>query len=413
MAIRSSMHRIGGVMLEKLINSDGGDYRGVNIPCSCKGKAEFIEYRDKRVTTVLSPVNIRRAYYHCSGCGKGQLPKDNDLDIVGSSFSPGVRRMMGRVGYKESFDEGRKDLEVLAGIFIVTKEVERISEGIGQDIEVCACLERGLSLSGKVVPIKCTPKMYIEIDGTGVPVVKSETMGRRGKALDGEARTRESKLGCVFTQTTVDDKGHPIRDEDSTTYVGAIESAEEFGPRIYAEAVRRGVRRAMQVVVIGDGAPWIWNLADEHFHEAIQIVDLYHAREHFGDIGKLLYWSNTTKTKEWVKERYAELDDGDIEALVKAMRRHRPKTKETQDKILKEIGYFERNAERMRYKSFKSQGLFVGSGVVEAGCKIVIGARLKQSGMRWTVRGANAIISLRCCFLSGRWEDFWENRTTN
>lgn len=412
MGIRSSMHRIGGVMLEKLINSDGGDYRGVNIPCGCKGKADFVEYRDKKVITVLSPVNVNRAYYHCSGCGRGQLPKDNDLDIVGSSFSPGVRRMMGRVGYKESFDEGRKDLEVFAGVFVKTKAVERISEGIGQQIEGGACLERELAFSGKVVPIKSIPKMYIAMDGTGVPVVKSETVGRKGKALDGEPKTREAKLGCVFTQSAVDDKGHPIRDEDSTTYVGAIESAEEFGSRIYAEAVRRGVQRAGQVSVLGDGAPWIWNLSDEHFHGAIQIVDLYHAREHLGDLGKLLYGSNTTKTKEWVEERYSELDNGDIEALVKAMLWLRPKTKDTQDKVLKEIGYFERNAERMRYKSFKSQGLFVGSGVVEAGCKTVIGARLKQSGMRWTVRGANAIISLRCCFLSGRWEDFWENRAS-
>jgi len=411
-AIRSSMHHVGGVMLEKLINSDGGDYRGVSILCSCKGKAEFVEYRDKGVTTMLSPVNVKRAYYHCSGCGRGQLPKDNDLDIVRTSFSPGVRRMMGRVGSKESFDEGRKDLEVLAGISVVTKEVERVSECIGGQIEVYGLKERELVFSGKVVPIKSTPKMYVAIDGTGVPVVKSETAGRKGKGLDGEARTREVKLGCVFTQTKVDDKGHPVRDGDSTTYVGAIENAEEFGPRIYAEAARRGVEWAGKVVVLGDGAIWIWNLAEEHFYGAIQIVDLYHAREHLWSIGKLLYGFNTTKTKGWVRDRCFELDDGDIEALLKAMEQLSPEAEDAQDKVLKEIGYFERNAERMRYKSFKDQGLFVGSGVVEAGCKTVIGARLKQSGMRWTVRGANAIISLRCCFLSGRWEDFWENRAT-
>lgn len=288
-AIRSSMHHVGGVMLEKLINSDGGDYRGVSIPCSCKGKAEFVEYRDKGVTTMLSPVNVKRAYYHCSGCGRGQLPKDSDLDIVRTSFSPGVRRMMGRVGSKESFDEGRKDLEVLAGISVVTKEVERVSECIGGQIEVYGLKERELVFSGKVVPIKSTPKMYVAIDGTGVPVVKSETAGRKGKGLDGEARTREVKLGCVFTQTKVDDKGHPVRDGDSTTYVGAIENAEEFGPRIYAEAARRGVEWAGKVVVLGDGAIWIWNLAEEHFYGAIQIVDLYHAREHLWSIGKLLY----------------------------------------------------------------------------------------------------------------------------
>jgi len=76
----------------------------------------------------------------------------------------------------------------------------------------------------------------------------------------------------------------------------------------------------------------------------------------------------------------------------------------------REIGYFEKNKDRMRYNEFRRQGLFVGSGVVEAGCRTVIGQRLKQSGMHWTVKGANSIIALRCCFLSNRWEDFWEYR---
>ena len=411
LAIRSSMHQMGGILLERLMNSDARGYRGARIDCGKGHQAKFVEYRSKQLTTVLSPVEVQRAYYHCEGCEGGVIPKDQELDIVGTSFSPGVRRMMGRVGAKEPFDEGRKDLKELAGIVVKTKEVERVSEGIGEDVEIISKREQKLALSGKVVWLKSVPKMYIAIDGTGVPMVPHETEGRQGKDPSGKAKTREAKLGCVFTQTKLDTKGRPVRDEGSTTYVGAIQSAEAFGPRIYAEAVRRGVERAEQVIVLGDGAVWIWGIAEEHFHSAIQIVDLYHAREHLAGLGKVLYGPLSTQSKNWTAAQCEELDAGEVERIVTAMGRVRPRNEEAKEEVRKAMVYFQTNAERMRYGRFRSQGLFVGSGVVEAGCKTIIGQRLKQSGMRWTVRGANAIIALRCCEVSGRWEEFWEARS--
>jgi len=252
------------------------------------------------------------------------------------------------------------------------------------------------------------PILYIAIDGTGVPVVPRETEGRRGKDGTGKAKTREAKIGCVFTQTRQDEKGYPIRDEDSTTYVGAIEMAEAFGPRIYAEAVRRGLRQAQKVVVLGDGAPWIWEIAAQHFPGATEIVDLYHARQHLADLGKAVYGPTSAESKSWATARSEQLDDGDVEAVITSMRRLRPRQPKVRKAVRKAIKYFQTNKERMRYAKFRHEGLFVGSGVVEAGCKIIIGLRLKQSGMRWTVDHANAIIALRCCQLSGRWEEFWE-----
>ncbi|MFQ5920354.1 MAG: ISKra4 family transposase, partial [Thermoplasmata archaeon] len=411
MAIRASMHQMGGAVLEKLLNADGGGYRGARIDCGQGHQAKFVEYRGKEVITVLSPVEVLRAYYHCASCEGGVIPKDQELDIVGTSFSPGVRRMMGRVGGKEPFEEGRGDLEELAGVLVKTKQVERVSEDIGKQMETIAQHECELAMSGKVVLLKAVPKLYIAMDGTGVPMVPHETEGRQGKDETGKAKTREAKLGCVFTQTRLDDKGYPVRDEESTTYVGAIETAEAFGPRIYTEAVRRGVTRAETVIVLGDGAPWIWGIADEHFHGAIQIVDLYHAREHLANLGKLVYGPASAEAKEWARTCVTQLDAGEVEGVVASMRRLRPREEKAQEEVRKAIEYFQTNAERMRYARFRSQGLFVGSGVVEAGCKTIVGQRLKQSGMRWTVRGANAIIALRCCQLSGRWEEFWEARS--
>ncbi len=192
--------------------------------------------------------------------------------------------------------------------------------------------------------------------------------------------------------------------------MGAIETAEEFGKRLYLEAWKRGWSRAEKKVVMGDGAEWIWNLAEQHFPGAIQIVDLYHARQHLWELVRKLYPNDEVKQKRWTMVQQHRLDKGKIEKLVLALRSIDTANPEVAEKIRTEADYFARNAERMRYPKFRSQHLFVGSGVIEAGCKAVIGSRLKQSGMFWTVRGANAIIALRCCHLNGRFEDYWEAR---
>ena len=412
MMIRGSMHRLGGALLEKVINADGGGYQGEAVDCGQGHAAGFVSYRDKQLVTVLSSVTVQRAYYHCRRCAAGRIPKDSQLDIEGTSFSPGVRRMMSRVGSKESFEEGQKDLEELAGVVVTTKQVERVSEQVGAEAEQQFEPQRARA-ADNVVPLKPMAKLYIAYDGTGVPVVKRETEGRAGKQDQGQAKTREAKVGCVFTQTKLDAEGHPVRDEGSTSYVGAIETSEKFGHRIYAEAQRRGLEQAQTVVVLGDGAAWIWNLADEHFPNAFQIVDLYHARQHLAELSKLVYGPTGAEGKGWAEARCRELDQGKVEAVVGAMLRLKSGKADVQLAIEKATGYFQNNAERMRYGEFRRRGLFVGSGVVEAGCKTLVGFRFKQSGMHWTVRGANAILALRCLDLSGRWEDFWENRAAS
>lgn len=416
MTIRAASHRIGGRLLEKLLNADGGRYQGCFVPCGQGHRARFVEFRNKELLTVLASVDVQRAFYHCKDCQAGVIPKDRELDIVFTSFSPGVRRMMGQVGGKEAFREARKDLEVLAGLQVNTKAVERVSEALGAQIEQHNQQEQKQILSGKVVCFAgqaSIPKLYVAIDGSGVPVVARETEGRKGKDPTSKAKTREAKLGCVFTQTTVDEDGYAVRDEESTTYVGAIEEADCFGRRIYAEAIRRGLPQARQVIVLGDGAKWIRGIAEEHFPGAIQIVDLYHAREHLEKVAKLLYGTKVALCQAWISARRDELDEGKVEAIIAAISKRRVRDSEAQEVLEKEREFFRSNAERMRYAKFRSQGLFVGSGVVEAGCKVVFGQRLKLSGMHWTVRGANAIIALRCCQLSGRWEEFWESRAAS
>ena len=397
-------------MLEMFVNADGGDYRGSAIPCEKDHQYEFIEFRDKKLLTVLGSVTVKRAYYYDRECGSGYCPKDRALDIEGTSYSSGVRRMMSKVGAYRPFGLGHQDLYDFADIHVSAKEVERISQAVGGQAAAFHAAEAEASLSGNIIPIKPVPKMYVCIDGTGVPVVKKETAGRKGKGEDGQAKTREAKLGCVFTQTGFDREGRPVRDDDSTSYTGAIETAEVFGRRIYQEAMRRGMDSAGVTVVIGDGAPWIWNIADEQFYGATQIVDLFHAREHYWNVAKACFGQNKDMLHQWTEERRKELDDGKPEEVIDAINRCSSLPGYDQRICERETGYFEKNKERMRYADFRKRGLFVGSGVLEAGCRTVVGQRLKQSGMHWTVRGANSIIALRCSILSNRWEDFWEHR---
>ncbi len=412
-ALRAALHQAGAAALSELLQFEAPAADQRQLPCGCGHQAPYQEIRCKPILTIVGPVRISRPYYLCSRCHAGQFPVDVELDIENTEFSPGVRRMQALVGQEAPFDRGREQLQLLAGLEVTTKSVERTAEAIGADIaqREQGEIQKALQLDLPVIAGEPIPILYVQMDGTGVPVVKRETVGRQGKTEGQPAHTREVKLGCVFTQTTWDRKGYPLRDPDSTTYTGAIETAEEFGKRIYREAWKRGWSRAKKKVVIGDGAEWIWNLVAEHFPGAIQIVDLYHARQHLWEVARQLYPNDAVHQKAWMKIHQKRLlDKGKITKLVSSLRSSDSDHPAVVEKIRSEADYFERNAKRMQYPKFRRQHLFIGSGVIEAGCKTVIASRLKRSGMFWTVRGANAILTLRCSHLNGRFEDYWEER---
>jgi hypothetical protein len=412
-AVRSAMHHAGAAALTELLQFPAPAADRHTVACACGHHAHYRELRGKPLLTVVGRVEVSRPYYLCPHCHTGQFPADVELDIENAEVSPGVRRMHALVGQEAPFDHGREQMKVLAGLEVTTKAVERTAEGIGADIarREQEEIQRAVQLHLPIVIGEPVPILYVQMDGTGVPVVKKETAGRKGKTDGQPSHTREVKLGCVFIQTAWDEDGFAIRDPDSTTYTGAIETAEEFGRRLYVEAWKRGCSRALKKVVIGDGAEWIWNLAPEHFPGAIQIVDLYHARQHLWELVRKLYPNDDGQQKAWMKVHQKRLlDKGKIEKLVTSIRSLSSDNPEVSEKIRTEADYFERNADRMRYPKFRRQHLFVGSGVIEAGCKTVVGSRLKRSGMFWTVRGANAIIALRCCHLNARFEDYWASR---
>ena len=412
-ALREAAHVAGARVLEGLLRDVGVGRRDAPARCRCGALMQSSGVRAKQVQTLLGWIAFERSRYGCPRCGRAHYPGDEALDVVNTSRSPGVRRQVSRLGAKEPFREVARDLRELAGVKLSRKDAERVSERAGEAIEAWMAQERR-ELRGAQPPPDETPKtletLYIEFDGTGVPMVPNEVAGRKGKQKDGSAKTREAKLGCVFTQTGFDEKGRPIRDPATTSFVGAIEGAEEFGWRIYAEAVRRGLFSANQVVCLGDGAPWVKNLAQIHFGNAPFIVDFYHAKEHVMALCRALFDRDMRRLTRCRDRWWELLAQGQIETLVQQAKDLLPKDPRTKKDARTQIRYFEKNKDHMRYDQFKAQGFFIGSGVIEAGCRTVIGQRLKQSGMEWTVRGANAIIALRCANLSNRLEDYWEQR---
>ena len=391
------------------MNADLSDCQGPSLPCGCGHTARYAGRRAKTFETVLGSVQLERAYYDCATCETGFCPRDRALGMEGVSLSPGVTRMVGLTASMVSFEESSELVRELAGVDVGAKRVERVAEAVGREIA-----QDEQTVVEPSPPV--APTMYLGMDGTGVPMRASELEGREGKQADGSAKTREVKLVVVWTAEGRDKEGIPVRDPGSVTYSAAIESAasrdtdeslSEFAQRVEREARRRGFDQAARRAVLGDGAVWIWNMADELFPGAIQIVDLYHAKEHVSDVAKAIYGAGSDLAEQWAKLRRDEFDDGKLESLLAALRIHA----DTNDEARKCLDYVTRNQHRMRYPEFRAQDLCVSTGIVESGCKVCIGTRLKRGGMHWTVAGADAIIALRCCKLSGRFEDFWERRS--
>ncbi len=408
MAARRQALRLAAHALEQRLNADTSDHAGPELPCPCGGHAKYHGRHEKTFESVLGPLRLERAYYYCERCRSGFCPRDRTLGLEDASLTPGVLRMTSSTATLVSFEESSGLLRELAGVEVSAKQVERVAEALGA--EIADDERKDVEKSSPTAPT-----LYLGMDGTGVPMRTQEVRGRAGKQADGSAKTREAKLVTVWSAEGRDQQGTPVRDPGSISYSAAIESAatldtspelSDFAERVLREATRRGFAEAGRRVVLGDGASWIWNTAAELFPDATEILDRFHAKEHLSQVGKLIFGS-TDEGKSWIEQRYQELDEGRLKDLVQALRPYAGEYKDVRECI----GYIWNNRRRMRYPKFRRRGLCTSTGVVEAGCKVVVGTRLKRAGMHWTVNGANAIIALRCAKLSGRFEDFWERRS--
>jgi hypothetical protein len=413
--MRAALAGAGGRLLEAVLAGGEDGYAGPHATCGAGHQADYAGRRARTITTVLGPVRVARAWYHCGACRHGFAPRDAELGVAGAAQSPGLAEMIARAGAEVPFGTAAALIKDLAGITVSTKTAERAAEASGAAARQAAAAEAASIRARTVIPLPppapLPDMLYAEVDGTGVPVRASETEGRAGKGEDGKAGTREIKLARLFTVSALNDDGYPVMDPGSSSYVATFDGKDTLAGLVEAEYLRRGGEHFRQVVAIGDGAAWIWTMAEKLYPHATHIVDIYHAREHLTDLADHLAFI-TPDPAQWLEERSAELDAGNIKAITAAARQY-PLAGIKAEELNKKLGYFERNAHRMRYAHFRKLGMFTGSGAIEGGIKAIVVQRAKQSGMHWTTSGAASIIALRTQHASGRWDELWPARTAS
>jgi hypothetical protein len=349
------------------------------------------------VLSVFGPVTLSRDYYHPPG-PEGGFPLDRVLGLIGGC-TPGAARLLARTAAQLPYGESQQHLQELAGLSVDASQIQRMVQLLGSPAQGCLI---------QLPPpnAAAVTEFYLSVDGTGVPMLPAELVDRAGRGADGQAHTREIKLSACFTQTSRDAEGQPIRDPDSTTYLASFVPAAEFGLLVRQAALARGLAQAQRVLFLGDGAAWVWEIARTCFPLAICILDYYHASVHVVALAKAVYADPST-AQNWALRWQSLVYDSELDLLLAEV--HAATGPTPTEAVQKELDYLEHNRPRMDYRHYRQQGWFIGSGVVEAGCKRVIGQRLKQSGMFWGESGATAVASLRCLLLSaGGWEFLWQ-----
>lgn len=359
-----------------------------------------------RVDCIFGSFVLERDYYYHPGKGIGHYPADAALGIE-EGKTPALLRLVCLEGAQEaSYQKAEEHLRETGGILISGRQIQRMVQQVGLGAQQWQQREALKPLAQS----EPAPILYVSADATGLPMRKEELEGRKGKQPDGTAKSRSVYLGCVFTQHQQDEQGHPVRDHESTTYVSSMDGVEHFGPMLRQEAIRRNLAQAGQVVLLIDGAAGLENMGQLNFPEATQIVDFWHGADHAGKVVEALLGSKEhpqygTQRSRWVRRL---LGNG-VENLIQETRQACA-GKANEQAVEEQLAYFVHNVPRMKYRTFRRQGLFIGSGVIEAGCKTVIGARCKQSGMFWGKPGAENVLALRCISASRRLDAFWKDR---
>jgi hypothetical protein len=360
------------------------------------------------IQTLLGEISIFRNYYYdrSKRAGlRGRCPLDDQLGLIGCC-TPGFAKIATRAASQSSYEEASSDLAHYAELEFNPRQLQRLCQTVGGTLK--AKLQR---LPAPIIT-KMIPIMYVQVDGTGVPMNARSLEGVKGRGADGQAKTREVKTGCIFTQSGLNDEGKPVRDEKSTTWVAGFETASDFGPRVRDEAVRRGLAKSQRVVFLGDGANWLWEIARNYFPDATCILDFWHGSEYLCELSKQVHPDDSAAATQQYKTWREQMAQSEIATILSQARAHLatlPAESKSAEAMQQNINYLQNQSSRMDYARYRAEGLFIGSGVVEAGCKKVIGARFKQGGMFWSEPGARNLLQIRTALLSqDRFEEFWQ-----
>ena len=434
-----SSQAIGRKLMEGILNSRLHERRpAARRQGRCGHVQRLVGERPKELITLMGPVSFVRAYYQClhveetegeHDCTHGEAPADALWGVEKQRTTPGVQEHISYLSARLTFEEAAQTMCRSVPIGMSGRQALTLMRPVGEalaateDQQVLAFEAQARQRQARSQPSEQQQqtgieRLYIELDGVlarmrrgSVPMEKVERQ-RTGDVY------REIKAGAVFHAERGPKRSElapgvyvDTPAEDSVRYVARRTARGGFGWLLYQLAVDGGLEQAQQVVVLGDGAPWIWNLAAEHFPGAVQIVDLYHAKEHVWDVAHAVFGRGTAGGTAWAIAACSLLETGQIADLVSAIAALPPIPPEPgQARSIPEraVDYFTTNAQRMRYPVFRAQGMHLGSGIAEAACKTIVSTRAKRSGMRWTPAGLDALLPLRTAVLNDAYDSFWE-----
>jgi len=324
------------------------------------------------------------------------MPKDEYIEIAGLPFKM-TKAMMTETAFygqrEASFHEASDMIRYAKGLEINRETVRQVSEYVGKKVHEADTVKANEAYK-QVGDMEKTDSrggtLYILTDGAMVNTVEAEN----------GSTWRENKLLMVFSDKYVmeqKNRNNVILKKEYAAYVGSV---DEFKKHVYRVALENEYRAYENVVVIGDGATWIRTMCSELFPHAQQILDKYHLCEHIYDYAKSAFHNSPDKYTPWAKTVIEKIEEGKVsEALVMI-----EESVGNGDEAKKLTGYIQNNADKINYKYYEEQGWFVGSGAIESSNKVVLQRRLKQSGMRWSVDGAQYIVTLRAKSESRLWE---------
>ena len=392
--LREALHKEGQRLLGELL-ADPGLQVAQDQPQSGERR---LAPQTRTVQTLFGAVEICRSGYYHPQRQSVRYPLDEALQLM-QGLSPHLAELMCRSAAREPFTVASEDLEAYTGLRIDARQFQRLVERVGP-------LVRDIQASLPEPNTDPIPRLYIAADGTGVPLRPEALAGRRGRQADGSAKTHEVKIGCVFTQHPKPG-ADPLRDWNSTTYLATTQRAPAFAPLLLAEARRRGLSRARQVVFLSDGAAWIKEIARTCFPQAVWVLDFYHAAQHVKALAEAVDGADTPAAQRRFKKWRKSLLKGRVASILTAAQAARRVASPEQRN--RELAYLKANRSGMDYAHFQSQGIFIGSGVVEAACKTVVSKRLKQSGMFWSQTGAENVLALRTALYSHQFKAVWNH----
>ncbi len=390
MLVKEKMQLLGQGLLQRLVDRQPNGYKGSSMACKCGGSMKFMQHRSKDIHTLFGWITVKRAYYHCPGCGESLFPYDVTSGLGSEQLSAGLAKACCLLAVDDSFEQSSRKIEVITGQKVSDNTIERVVYQVGSVAQGRQNQQLQRFFEDKQIPQSQTKpeRLYVAVDGTTV----HETDG-----------WHEGKIGVVYFEDE--------RKQRKSFYVGRFDNSETFGWHLWLESCKYGYREAKEVVYIGDGAGWIRNEHYRHFGRATFIIDWYHASEYVWDCGKKLFGEGTKATEQWVKKHLDLLWDGCTRKLLDELKEQRKQYRAARREAIDTlVRYISTNEDQMRYDVFRASGYDIGSGAVEGACKNVIGKRLKQSGMIWTRLGSSSVLALRVSWLNDEWKQLWQKK---